>query len=222
MNAPNAIIKTSVASVAAVPRVRPNPARLRKPSPLPLRPLVPDRFKPPKGEKQVFLPNFTLTFLRTPTQPPHFASFLTPLWLNKLDLKDYLYHVYGVQALRVRSFIIQGKVLRNDRTGRLARAGAAKKMTVEMVQGQEGQGPFVWPEVPDEVLAEGREAQDARDKAVEEQKMRQQPDERYKLDPRDAKGLKERARLLLQGKVRWRPSWEENGGAAAVAMGREG
>lgn len=55
MNAPNAIIKTSVASVAAVPRVRPNPARLRKPSPLPLRPLVPDRFKPPKGEKQVFL-----------------------------------------------------------------------------------------------------------------------------------------------------------------------
>lgn len=30
-------------------------ARLRKPSPLPLRPLEPNRFRPPRGEKQVFL-----------------------------------------------------------------------------------------------------------------------------------------------------------------------
>ena len=57
MNAPNAIITTKVASTAAAvaPRVRLNPARLRKPSPLPLRPLVPDRFRPPKGQKKVFL-----------------------------------------------------------------------------------------------------------------------------------------------------------------------
>lgn len=55
MNAANALIRSTAASVAAVPRVRPNPARLRKPSPLPLRPLVPDRFRPPRGEKQVFL-----------------------------------------------------------------------------------------------------------------------------------------------------------------------
>ena len=55
MNAPNAIITSKVANVVAAPRIRPNPARLRKPSPLPLRPLAPNRFKPPKGEKKVFL-----------------------------------------------------------------------------------------------------------------------------------------------------------------------
>ena len=55
MKAANTLIRSTAASVTAVPRVRPNPDRLRKPSPLPLRPLVPDRFRPPRGEKQVFL-----------------------------------------------------------------------------------------------------------------------------------------------------------------------
>ena len=57
MNAPNAIIKTKVVDVAtaAAPRIRHNPAHHRKPSPLPLRPLVADRFRPPKGQKKVFL-----------------------------------------------------------------------------------------------------------------------------------------------------------------------
>lgn len=162
-------------------------------------------------------PNFTLALLRTPTQPPHFASFLTPLWLNKLDLKDYLYHLYGVQVLRVRSYVIQGKVRRDQRNGRVRRASAQKKMTVEMVQGQQGQGPFVWPEEPQKP-----DAKDAERRYQQEQTKRQQPDERLKSEPADAKGLKERARALLAGKVRWRPSWEEHGGATAMAMGREG
>ena len=55
MKAPNAIIKTKVASEAAAPRIRYNPAHRRKPFPLPLRPLVADRFKPPKGQKKIFL-----------------------------------------------------------------------------------------------------------------------------------------------------------------------
>jgi hypothetical protein len=61
-------------------------------------------------------PNFTLTLLRTPHAPPHFASFLTPLNLNKLDLKDYLYHAYGLKVLNVRSYVIQAKV-REDKPG---------------------------------------------------------------------------------------------------------
>ncbi|KAL9130926.1 MAG: hypothetical protein Q9175_006898, partial [Cornicularia normoerica] len=196
MNSANALIK-SAASVAAVPRVRPNPARLRKPSPLPLRPLVPDRFRPPRGEKQVFLPNFIITFLRTPTQPPHFASFLTPLWFNKLDLKDYLYNVYGVQVLRVRSFVIQGKVTKDRYTARVSRASAKKKMTVELVQGVEGQGPFIWPEEPKDIKP-NEKMQIAQQKYLGTQRKREQPDEKYKLDPEDAKSLKERATLLLQ------------------------
>lgn len=55
-------------------------------------------------------PNFVLTLLRTPHSPPHFASFLTPLYLNKLDLKDYLWHAYGLQVLGVRSYVIQARV----------------------------------------------------------------------------------------------------------------
>ena len=55
MKSVNALVKTSVPSVSPAIRIRYNPARLRKPFPLPLRPLKPDRFKPPRGEKQVFL-----------------------------------------------------------------------------------------------------------------------------------------------------------------------
>lgn len=55
-------------------------------------------------------PNVVLTLIRSPHLPANFASFLTPLWFNKLDLKDYLYHLYGIQALSVRSYVIQQKV----------------------------------------------------------------------------------------------------------------
>ncbi len=43
-------VKTAAAAIS-----RPNPGFYKKPSPLPLRPLRPNRFKPPRGEKQVFL-----------------------------------------------------------------------------------------------------------------------------------------------------------------------
>ena len=86
-------------------------------------------------------------------------------------------------------------------------------MTVEMVTGVEGQGPFVWPEE--------EKASKARRKEAEEVQKRRYQDQAHKLDPEDAGSLKERARLLLQGKVRWRPSWEENGGTAAAVMGRQ-
>ena len=92
-------------------------------------------------------------------------------------------------------------------------------MTVELVQGTKGQGPFVWPAEPDD-LEKQKKAQDTKDKEQEVRRMRARQDEAYKLEPADATGLKERARLLLRGKVRWRPSWEENGGTAVEAMGR--
>ena len=113
-------------------------------------------------------------------------------------------------------------MVRDNRTGRLSRASATKKMTVELVQGKPGQGPFVWPEEPRDLKEWGKEEKEAEEKFKEEQRKRQMPDERYKLEPEDAKGLRERARALLGGRVRWRPSWEEYGGEMAVAMGREG
>ena len=48
-------------------------------------------------------PTFTLTLLHTPLQAPNLASFLVPLWFNKLDMKDYLWHVYGIGVGHVRS-----------------------------------------------------------------------------------------------------------------------
>lgn len=93
-------------------------------------------------------PNFTLTLLRTPFLPPDYASFIVPLNLNKLDLKDYLYHAYDVRVLSVRSYVQQQPV-RQDRPGaidpkprRWFRPRAIKKMTVHLEKG------FVWPEEP--------------------------------------------------------------------------
>ena len=93
-------------------------------------------------------PNFTLTLLRTPHLPPTFATFIAPLNLNKLDIRDYLFHVYGVTCLKVRSYVQQQRV-RQGKPGELRpaprrwyRPRAVKRMTVEMDK------PFVWPEAP--------------------------------------------------------------------------
>jgi large subunit ribosomal protein L23 len=97
-----------------------------------------------------FSPNFTLTLLRTPKLPPTFASFIVPLNTNKLDLRDYLYHCYGVRVLGVRSFVQQQK-LRQDKPGAIRpsprqwyRPRSIKKMLVELER------PFAWPEEPED------------------------------------------------------------------------
>ena len=81
--------------------------------------------------------------------PPTFASFIVPLSLNKLDLRDYLYNVYGISVRGVRSYI-QMQKLRQDKPGekyprprKWFRPRSIKKMMVEMEQ------PFVWPAEPE-------------------------------------------------------------------------
>ncbi|KAI4127296.1 MAG: hypothetical protein LQ347_004664 [Umbilicaria vellea] len=113
-----------------------------------LGPLRPRTFRPPQGQKQIFLPSFTITLMRTPNLPATMASFIVPLRLNKLDLKDYLYHAYQLPVLSVRSYVQQQKV-RQDKPDKLLpaqrrwyRPRAIKKMTVEMER------PFVWPDEP--------------------------------------------------------------------------
>ena len=115
----------------------------------------------------------------------------------------------------MRSFVAQGKVVREPRTGRLSRESPRKKMTVEMERA------FVWPEVPGDLAPWRKEEGERGEEAREMQRRRLRPDERHRLEPEDAQGVRERARKLLGGKVRWRPSWEQDGGATAVAMGRE-
>ncbi len=94
-----------------------------------------------------------MTLIRTPRLPPTYARFIVPLRMNKLDIRDYLYHAYGVTVLSVRSFVQQQKV-RHDkpdaerpRPRRWFRPRAIKRMTVEMER------PFVWPEEPEDFEA---------------------------------------------------------------------
>ncbi|KAF2143041.1 uncharacterized protein K452DRAFT_248778 [Aplosporella prunicola CBS 121167] len=157
------------------------------------------------GKKAVFLPDFTLTLLRTPFLPPTFAKFLVPLNLNKLDLRDYLWHAYGVNATRIRSFVQQQK-LRQDDPSRLRpmprrwfRAKAIKKMTVEMDK------PFVWPEQPEDFTPWDKDLYSAAQKHNDQHQESMRPENLYK-GPADKKTLAEQARKLLKGEDKWRPS----------------
>lgn len=75
-----------------------------------------------------------------------------PLNLNKLDLKDYLYHVYGVEVLSVRSYIEQQKIRhakphQGQRHVEWYRPRAIKRMTVELAK------PFIYPDEPSDLTA---------------------------------------------------------------------
>jgi large subunit ribosomal protein L23 len=65
--------------------------------------------------------------------------------MNKLDLRDYLYHGYGVRVFNVRSYIKQ-RPIESIRPGasrvEYFRRQGVKTMTVDLAE------PFVWPEKP--------------------------------------------------------------------------
>ncbi|KAI4086975.1 MAG: hypothetical protein LQ344_007144 [Seirophora lacunosa] len=175
------------------------------PKPAILGPLQPNRFRLPVGQKQVYLPNFTLTFLRTPFAPPTHATFLTPLHLNKLDVKDYLYHCYGVEALSVRSYVQQARVVRGKSGAKIPRAGffrprATKRMTVEMP----ASAPFVWPDAPDDFTPWDKQAQEKAE-ASREREQKAMGAEGKGMPRGDGGKLREQAARLLRGEGRWRP-----------------
>ncbi|KAG4420099.1 hypothetical protein IFR04_006758 [Cadophora malorum] len=174
------------------------------------------------GNKQVFLPNFTLTLLRTPEHPPTFASFIVPLNLNKLDLRDYLWNAYGVQVRGVRSYIQQQKV-RQDKPGAARvrprqwyRPRSIKKMLVEM------ESPFVWPEKPENFDLWDKSSFDAVNEFRQQQSETVQPSYRTKPS-RERESIAEQAKALLKGEASWKPNdtdseiqWEDDGEAVEV------
>lgn len=186
-----------------------------------LNTLAPRPFVPPRGLKQVFLPNMVLTLLRTPKLPANYASFIVPLSMNKLDIKDYLWNAYGIPVLSVRSFVQQQPVQQmkmgpgRGMQRRWYRPRSLKKMTVEMgarEQGRNGKGGglFVWPaELKDEELEPwdkqafemGEQEQQAQQKTMG---VNQQ---RYERPGKES--LAEQARRLREGKEQWRPTWQQ-------------
>ena len=99
---------------------------------------------PSSFRKQVYFPDFAVTLLRKPTDSPYFASFLVPLWFNKLDIKSYLQELYNVPIVHVRSWVVQRHLQRKAhpnprKEGAWYRPQSEKRMKVQLVE------PFEWP-----------------------------------------------------------------------------
>lgn len=102
------------------------------------------------GLKKVYLPNFVVTLRRNPRLEPYFAVFDVPLNFSKLDLMDYLWHLYGVKSLSIRSQVLPGKLRRKwkvkdqpVRVGPWVRTTQRKKMIVQLAK------PFRYPKMLD-------------------------------------------------------------------------
>ena len=138
-----------------------------------------------------------------------------PLNLNKLDLKDYLYHAYSVRVLSVRSYVQQQRV-RQDKPSakkpsprRWFRPRSIKKMTVEMDRG------FAWPDEPEDYSAWDKKTFDAVREAQE--KEREGLGREGALEPTEMReAMAEQAKRLLRGEERWKPIWENVGGEVEV------
>lgn len=104
-----------------------------------------------QGGREIFLPYFVVAMIKT-SMPPNYAKFLVPLTFNKLDLRDYLYNVYGVSCFNIRVYVEQqrariGKPVPFGERRMWFRPRARKFMTVELDK------PFVWPDAPENTAA---------------------------------------------------------------------
>ncbi|KAF3767597.1 hypothetical protein M406DRAFT_338336 [Cryphonectria parasitica EP155] len=167
------------------------------------------------GQKQVYLPNHIITFLRPKEgQSPTTATFQVPLTFNKLDFRDYLYNVYDVEVNSVRSFINQKRPQQRSlggMGGRWYRPRSQKLMIVDLKK------PFVWPERPaeedmapwDHALFKNVEGGHEKDVSEAERRVRGTPVLRmYDEKDLDRARLAKRAKELLEGKRKWTPGSE--------------
>ncbi|KAI9732105.1 MAG: hypothetical protein M1834_004201 [Cirrosporium novae-zelandiae] len=185
----------------------------------PLKPLLKRWMRPDitdvSRRTQIFLPSFRLTFIRTPLHPPNLATFRTPLFFSKLDLRDYLFRVYNVKIGRsIRSWVRQLKIVQGpsrlrSRRERIRLPQSQKYMTVELEK------PFVWPK---DIVKENDEEELAGfDKkqfdAFQQSKagMDRSRNERL-LAERPVQGrreaLREMAERLRKGEETWKPASE--------------
>ena len=171
------------------------------------------RYVPARHPTDVFCsPNVTLTFLHTPKQPADTALFHVPLWFSKLDLRDYLFHVYDVRVLAVRSYVKQSRVqegnveTKKPTPGRWHRPRSKKYMTVELER------PFVWPEAPTDFTAWNKEEMAESTKDSEDIGKRMGREGGTIINEDRRKAMKEQAKALLEGKMKWRPMADKQSG----------
>lgn len=93
----------------------------------------------PIGGKEIYFPWAPVTLLRPSARmTPYQAQFIVPLNFNKLDLRDYLWHVYGLRAINITTQIKWSQWHRQGYSRH--RTPQVKKMIIDMEQ------PFLWPE----------------------------------------------------------------------------
>lgn len=125
-----------------------------------------------------------------------------PLNLNKLDMRDYLWNVYGINSLAVRSYIEQKKV-QQDKPGALRpaprrwhRPRSIKHMLIEMDK------PFAWPDEPKDLSGWDKETYDAAKRQREREQDAGRTEARTKASG-ERVSIREQARLLLRGEEKW-------------------
>ncbi|KAK9712600.1 hypothetical protein K7432_007043 [Basidiobolus ranarum] len=83
------------------------------------------------GNKQIFFPSVIYKVVRS-NLPPNQVAFRVPPKTNKLDIKDYLSHVYKIDVVNVRTVNYEGKMKMDPRIGRRVRDKDWKKTIVTM------------------------------------------------------------------------------------------
>ena len=95
------------------------------------------------GSKELYFPKARVILLRPNAKhTPYQAKFIVPKSFNKLDLRDYLYHVYGLRAFNITTQLLHSRYMRVGAFVGRFRGPQIKKMTIEMEE------PFIWPEAP--------------------------------------------------------------------------
>lgn len=96
------------------------------------------------GGKEIFLPTARVILLRPNAKhTPYQAKFIVPKSFNKLDLRDYLFKLYGLKALNITTQLLHSKFYKLTPWSGRFRGPQIKKMTIEMSE------PFIWPDEPD-------------------------------------------------------------------------
>ncbi|KAF4994455.1 hypothetical protein FGRMN_5785 [Fusarium graminum] len=169
------------------------------------------------GQKQVFLPNHVITFLRKEHLPPNEATFQVPLRFTKFDLRDYLWNLYDVEVTKVRSYVKQQPLTqRNSHSRSWYRPKPLKVMTVELAK------PFQWPELPEDTSPWSNQLWKMREEMLEKRNEQHIQQQRFKIplkskEPmsKERKELSDFAKKLVSGEEKWSndinldPKWEK-------------
>lgn len=97
------------------------------------------------GGQQLYFPKARVILLRPNAKhTPYQAKFIVPKSFNKLDLRDYLFHIYGLRALNVTTQLLHARYTRTTPVTPRYRGPQVKKMTIDMAE------PFIWPAEPED------------------------------------------------------------------------